>query len=107
MSNIYTQKTMLLKILRMSRFMKIKKGWSREIGAGFIKEDIKRIGLDHTDKGKSIITIAYAGDSYIAVEPKELNLRETEEAIKFLENDLIFNHKMECYQLMEVGKNAI
>lgn len=35
-----SEETQMLKALRMSRALKEKAGWSREIGAGFIAEDI-------------------------------------------------------------------
>lgn len=67
----------LIKGLRNSRSLKIKNRWSRNIGAGFIAEDIQAIqsiktGLRFTFSwGSQTIPIG------------ELNLRETEEALKW------------------------
>lgn len=80
--NYQSEKTELLKALRNSRTLKIKAGWSREVGAGFIKEDIAEISKD----GKNI-NITLLNNYTMEVETKDLNLRETEEAIKFLENE--------------------
>lgn len=71
--------SMLLKKLRMSRAMKIKSGWSRESGAGFIKEDIK--GLAFVED-KILFNFSWGNQE---IEIKELNLRETEESINWLE----------------------
>lgn len=65
--------------LRMSKNNKEKFGWSRESGSGFIKEDI--INMKRVDK-KILFTFGW-GQQLIAI--NELNLRETEEAIDFLE----------------------
>lgn len=70
---------MLLKKLRMSRDMKIKLGWSRESGAGFIKDDIQ--GLAFVE-GKILFNFSWGNQE---IEIKELNLRETEESINWLE----------------------
>lgn len=80
--NYQSEKTELLKALRNSRTLKIKAGWSREVGAGFIKEDIAEISKD----GKNI-KITLLNNYTMEVETKDLNLRETEEAITFLENE--------------------
>jgi len=77
-------KTKLLRQLRMSKHRKIKSGWSREMGAGFIKEDINFIkpNLDE------MIVISYCKPPFFLITtPFGLNLRETEEAIKFLEGE--------------------
>ncbi|MFA5307592.1 MAG: hypothetical protein WC365_09145 [Candidatus Babeliales bacterium] len=94
----YTYKseyTGALKALRNSRKLKIKHGWSRDIGSGFIAQDITRIaplpdGLGFLFSwGTQTIKIA------------DLNLRETEETIKWLElrisepNDEYFFKKLQ------------
>ena len=71
----------ILRILRASRAVKIKAGWSRWIGAGFICDDISRIVLT----GKRRFTIDFNWPYKQSFKAHELNLRETEEAIKFLE----------------------
>jgi hypothetical protein len=79
MTNKYTTKSRLLKILRNSRTQKKKAGWSREMGAGFVAEDIISVA---PDSGGLFFVFSW-GTQTIPVQ--ELNLRETEEAIKFLE----------------------
>ncbi len=75
-----SEETHMLKALRMSRALKEKAGWSREIGAGFIAEDITDMKIVDKD-----IHFTFSwGEQTIAI--KDLNLRETEEAIKFLED---------------------
>lgn len=69
-----------LKLLRMSLAMKKKKNWSRETSPGFIAEDIQSI----KGFGRKVIEITTPA-SRISVTAPELNLRETEECIKFLE----------------------
>jgi hypothetical protein len=44
-----SEETQMLKALRMSRALKEKAGWSREIGAGFIVEDITKMNLSAKD----------------------------------------------------------
>ena len=61
----------------MSRNNKIKSGWSRESGSGFVMEDI----IDVISIGKKIEFIFGWGKQTLEI--KELNLRETEELIKF------------------------
>ena len=76
-----SKKTELLKILRASRTAKKKAGWSRLVGAGFIEEDI-----DSIDKvTKHVLRFKFKFGHSQNIPVRELNLRETEEAIKFLE----------------------
>ena len=106
----------MLRMLRNSRTLKIKHGWSRDMGAGFIKEDIKEVELLKTCpfgvtrneaceddvcqnceyrkvEGKDIICkypppnaikIAFYFDHVQTFKTNDLNLRETEELIKWL-----------------------
>lgn len=54
-----------------------------DIGAGFIKEDIAGIQLNYDDS----LTIVFDwGMPKMIVRTCDLNLRETEEAIKYLES---------------------
>ncbi len=86
-----SEETHMLKSLRMSRALKEKAGWSRVIGAGFIVEDITKMNMVDKD-----IHFTFGwGEQTIAI--KDLNLRETEEAIKFLED----------IQLSEAAKGTI
>lgn len=72
--------TKLLRILRASLAVKRKSGWSREVSAGFIKEDIGAVSLE-----EKYISIMNTEGDYYCVKVNQLNLRETEELIKFLE----------------------
>jgi hypothetical protein len=72
--------TKMLRMLRNSRALKIKHGWSREMGAGFIKDDIKSMKLN----ADNTITITFHFDHIQTFKTSDLNLRETEEAIKYL-----------------------
>ncbi|MGQ9642111.1 MAG: hypothetical protein ACUVUF_08370 [Candidatus Bathycorpusculaceae bacterium] len=68
--------------------MKVKAGWSRNVAAGFIMEDVRDV---HLNADKSL-TIMVAGENETekawlkwTVKTADLNLRETEELIKYLE----------------------
>ena len=75
-------KTKLLRMLRNSKTLKEKNGWSREMGAGFIKEDIKSLRLS-SDKTITTITESFT----LTGKTGDFNLRETEEMVKFLEGE--------------------
>ncbi len=62
--------------LKQSLKEKTKAGWARDIGAGFIAEDIDGVSL----RGNSVHIITPTFTQNIPI--KELNLRETEELIK-------------------------
>lgn len=70
----------LIKALKHSRSEKIKNQWSRLTGTGWIAEDIESIEKLE-DKALAIKTAAFVLKTPIS----ELNLRETEECIRFLE----------------------
>lgn len=77
------RKNRLLKMLRMSKKMKEKKGWSRESGAGFIEDDIKFVSMS----GKLIkIEFSWGNQDF---KVNDLNLRETEELLKWVEKNNI------------------
>ena len=93
--------TKALKVLRMSSAFKRKNGWSREVGAGFIKEDImeaKIVELPHpemiglTINGFEITTQGFKTTILV----RELNLRETEELLKWFEE---YEKKQQITQL--------
>ena len=98
----YTPQTRMLKALRMSAKIKIKSGWSRDIGAGFIAVDIQNMQLlDKVNTPSYQIRFTFTwGNQDIPI--ADLNLRETEEAIKWLElrisepNDKYFKEKLEA-----------
>lgn len=85
--------TYILRKLRNSRAVKIKAGYSRDVGAGFICDDIKLIDVKerliwhprkkrHSKKVNLLITFAWGTQEFKMV---DLNLRETEEAIRFIQ----------------------
>ena len=81
MNKFKTKRSELLRILRASRTAKKKAGWSRLVGAGFVDEDI-----DSIEKfTKHILKFKFKFGHTQNINVNELNLRETEEAIKFLE----------------------
>jgi len=83
--NYKNKSTELLKCLNSSRKVKIKKGWSEEVGAGFIAEDIKHVEIAGKNKYNNIIIkISFNFGHIQDFEAKDLNLRETEELIKFI-----------------------
>ena len=73
--------TKLLRILRASLAVKKRAKWARDIGAGFIREDIKDVCLAN----RNTIRVELDGLLRIDAVPPDFNLRETEELIKFLE----------------------
>jgi len=72
--------TKLLRMLRNSKTLKEKYGWSRQVSAGFIAEDISDVVLN-PDKTISVVTEAFN----LTQKPAEYNLRETKELIRWLE----------------------
>jgi len=74
-------KSQLLKKLKASLAIKKRKGWSSEIGAGFVAADINDCWLN----SDGTITLILFGDTAHIVKVKQLNLRETEELIKWLD----------------------
>jgi len=77
-----SENTRLIKSLRMSITGKKKSGWSREVGVGFVKDDIKSIHYLN-DYSKKLL-IRFNWNAVLLVFIDELNLRETEEALNFL-----------------------
>lgn len=77
------EETHILRMLRNSRAVKVKSGYTRDISAGFIADDIQSITLN-PDKS---LRIFFAG-IYQSIFTRDLNLRETEEAIKWLRRKL-------------------
>jgi hypothetical protein len=90
----------MLKMLRMSRHFKEKHRWSREIGAGFVSEDITTIELLYNKK--LLMKFPWGQQT---MKPIELNLRETDEAIKFLSRIYVsqMNPCLSIKHLIEIG----
>lgn len=78
----------MLRQLHNSKSMKEKNNWSMNTGKGFTKEEIKSI--ESNNKHLIITTDAF----WSSVELSELNLSETIECIKFLEEQF----RNECIQ---------
>jgi hypothetical protein len=80
-----SEEIQILKALRMSRTAKLKADWSMDVGAGFIAEDIEKISL-----GSKVIVFnlkfKFKDGHRQTISVRELNLRETIEAIKFMES---------------------
>ncbi|MCW3994943.1 MAG: hypothetical protein NWE98_02185 [Candidatus Bathyarchaeota archaeon] len=72
----------LRKALAMSLHFKQKNNWSRETGAGFIAEDIENIQYNPANK---TLTLKFGWGTTQTVTIRDLNLRETEEAIKWID----------------------
>lgn len=70
----------MLRMLRNSQSQKIKNGWSRDVGAGFVKADLTNATLLTENR----ILIELPGWNQ-KVKTGDLNLRETEELIKYIE----------------------
>lgn len=73
----------LVKALRMSLAMKKKSGWSRDVSAGFIAEDIKDSFIAQHEKGSVFFEFQDAR-KWVA-EIRDLNVRELEELILWAE----------------------
>lgn len=91
-----SKRGLLLKILKNSLNNKRKAGWERNIGAGFIKEDIIDIDVFTKTKSSWILIIKmgpkkaknYREALTLITDVKNLNIRETEEALKWVQENL-------------------
>lgn len=75
-----SEDTALLNRLKKSMAVKKKYGYNRDVSAGFVAEDLQAI---YQDISGQIIIVTEAFRQPMPI--KELNLRETEEAMKFVE----------------------
>ena len=78
--NFQNPNTALLNRLKKSLAVKRKSGYSREVSAGFVAEDLQEIYQDISGE-IIVVTEAFRQRMWI----KGLNLRETEEAIRFVQ----------------------
>jgi nitrate reductase NapAB chaperone NapD len=78
--NFQNPNTALLNRLKKSLAVKQKSGYSRDVSAGFIAEDLQEIYQDISGE-IIVVTEAFRQRMWI----KDLNLRETEEAIRFVQ----------------------
>ena len=78
-SNFQNPNTALLNRLKKSLAIKRKHGYSSEVSPGFVAEDLQEIYQDVSGE-IIIVTEAFRQRMWM----KELNLRETEEAIRFV-----------------------
>lgn len=85
-----SRKGLLMKILKNSIKTKRKAKWSREAGAGFIKEDIRNIEVAESNRlqNKHTLTFTFGWNQKQRLTASELNLRETEEALRWVEENL-------------------
>jgi hypothetical protein len=87
-----SEHTEILRRLRASLTVKKKLGWSRNIGAGFVAEDL--CGVQYL--GSTKVIRIFMGEEMIGPNTliydihsiADLNLRETEELIKWLEEKI-------------------
>jgi len=79
-----SEKAKLLKRVRMSGVAKLKNGWSREVGAGFIKDDLKMVYVTPSNRLGLRFQWNQSHENDFITELKDLNLRETEELLVFL-----------------------
>lgn len=91
--------TKLLRMLRMSLAMKRKKGWSRDTGCGFIAEDVKDVRLN-VDKTVNIV-FHWSDDRASKFSMWSLNLRETEELLRYTEKKILEEKINELKKLEE------
>lgn len=101
-----SDRTKMLKMLRMSATIKEKNGWTRDssrIGAGFIADDISSMTFV-CDKHNTIL-FEFGDERKQALTTGELNLRETDEAIKFLTRIYVseMNPHLRASELYELG----
>ncbi len=99
-----SERTKMLKMLRNSQTLKVKNGWSRKVGSGFIVADITDMSL----VGDNTILFEFGDGHKQALTTGELNLRETDEAIKFLLRIHISNANpcVTIQQINEIGYNG-
>jgi len=75
-----SEETALLNRLKKSAAVKIKHGYNRDISAGFVSDDLEAI---YQDISGDIIIVTQSFRQRMPI--RGLNLRETEEAMKFVE----------------------
>jgi len=90
-----TEHTRVKKVLKMSHNLKVKAGWSREVGCGFIEQEIEEIQYDQIvtltslryklKKTEKVLTVHLTAGRILQYKPDEFNLRETEEMLKWAE----------------------
>jgi hypothetical protein len=86
--NTYTPATRMLKALRMSKNNKIKHGWSREVGSGFILDEVESASFKKkVPSGEITLSLKWGHTQTIDI--KELNLRETEILTEWAEQEVI------------------
>lgn len=101
-----SDKTKMLKMLRMSVAIREKNGWTRDssrIGAGFVEEDISDMSL--VSEKPNTILFEFGDGRKQALMTRELNFRETDEAIKFLIRIYVseMNPHLKTSDLYELG----
>lgn len=86
------ERSHILRMLHEARTAKEKAGWSRNIGTGFIGDDLISIHVAYArptgrkTKSRAVLDIQLCGGSmHYVVDTSALNLRETDECIAFME----------------------
>lgn len=91
---IYEGHVLVKKVLKMSLHLKKKAGWARDVGCGFLKEEIDDIlygevmQLDYLRyrerKAKErVLTVHLTENRVLQYPPDSFNLRETEEMLSW------------------------
>ena len=109
-----SKETELLKVINTSLTKKRGKGWSRNTGAGFLAEEIKEVFLDDElikevwEKGKepkqffqTNLCVVLKWGHTLNQMPKDYNLRETEEIVKYLKKKMAENQMRELEGAIE------
>jgi len=100
-----TWKSNAIKRLKLSIHSRVKAGWSASVGSGFIAEDIKEAGFDRDSESKAFYVQLIGNDGCMLIncELKDLNLREQQELLLWLENELLqWNDAKERYVKMRM-----
>ena len=88
-----TKEYNLVKAVKMSATMKLKNGWIRDGGSGFIVADIHYV---YTPEPNTV-TIQFHWPHTQTFKLSDLNLRETEELLSFLETAKKPRHERGCW----------
>lgn len=79
--------TRLINITKNSLAIKKEAGWARDVGAGFVREDIENATLFYGNHGEHLVVFQFTwGKQTVPME--ELNLRETEELLDWASMEL-------------------
>jgi hypothetical protein len=94
-----SMETALLNRLKKSMAVKLKSGYNIKVSPGFIAPDLQAI---YQDISGDIVVVTQAYHQRMPI--KELNIRETQEAIAFVEMQIATNRVAELKNKTEVQK---